>query len=612
MLVFRQLLFVGYSVRDKPLIDAIARVEKALPLGSARHFALLESSEVSAFENRLANFNVVQFTGTGEPLLVVLQELGRLVKNRRKKLQEDSGTRLPPRGPQNLKEQRLEDAFAAPLDDTPLQQTAAPQTWKRAAPAFDELGPLVLAFVSGKGGVGKTMLATACASCLAEKRSTLLVDLDFANRGLGKLAGKYGDGIAVSELKGIAVGANPRSGWEVFNVADTKNLWVLSPKLDLLEEYNLKSISPERLSWHLREWLDTITKELGANGVRVDALVLDCHGVADPVSAVATVLSQHSLLIVEPEPVTAQGTVRFLRQIPVLAPRQKANIQVIFNRVPQGISASSLEKIFERQLSPLESCSGLLAYFPYEDYLARSAEQHALLTRDFPDSSLARRTRVWMAELLGTTRRAFFGVSQVAFWSRFLAHRTNGHLHWLLRVDTTVRVLAVGLVLLFATEHYFGLDAPQNYGTWFLTIWSAIILFASWHFHLLRSAQASLHRRNLFLGLSAFAGLISIASFGLTLGLLTIFQVLTILLPNISDFDVGPKIYPLTFLLGCELFFITTSFWRLRPRPFLSRGTYVRGFRWLLLAGYLVAMVACYFYIRGVYPEVDVGGIFGR
>jgi MinD-like ATPase involved in chromosome partitioning or flagellar assembly len=212
------------------------------------------------------------------------------------------------------------------------------------------------------------MLATACASYLAEKKKTLLVDLDFSNRGLGQLAGKSGKGITVSELTGIAAGADPRSLWEVFKVAGTENLWVLSPRLDQLEEYNLKKTSPEKLCWRLRGWLDKIMKELGAKGVNVDALVLDCHGAADPVSAVATVLAHHSLLIVEPEPVTAQGTVRFLRQILVLTPRQKTDIQVIFNRVPQGMGASSLEEIFERQLSPLESCAGLLAYFPYEDY----------------------------------------------------------------------------------------------------------------------------------------------------------------------------------------------------------------------------------------------------
>jgi hypothetical protein len=46
---------------------------------------------------------------------------------------------------------------------------------------------LVLAIASGKGGVGKTMLAAAIAKELSRRRRTLLVDLDFFNRGLAGL-----------------------------------------------------------------------------------------------------------------------------------------------------------------------------------------------------------------------------------------------------------------------------------------------------------------------------------------------------------------------------------------------------------------------------------------
>ena len=41
--------------------------------------------------------------------------------------------------------------------------------------------------MSGKGGVGKTMLAVAAAKALAEAQSTLVLDLDFFNRGLSGL-----------------------------------------------------------------------------------------------------------------------------------------------------------------------------------------------------------------------------------------------------------------------------------------------------------------------------------------------------------------------------------------------------------------------------------------
>jgi len=44
--------------------------------------------------------------------------------------------------------------------------------------------PSIISVVSGKGGVGKTMLSVAIANELAAGRRTLLLDLDFFNRGL--------------------------------------------------------------------------------------------------------------------------------------------------------------------------------------------------------------------------------------------------------------------------------------------------------------------------------------------------------------------------------------------------------------------------------------------
>ena len=49
--------------------------------------------------------------------------------------------------------------------------------------------PLVIALVSGKGGVGKTMLSVAVARELSLSNRTLLIDLDFFNRGLTGLMG---------------------------------------------------------------------------------------------------------------------------------------------------------------------------------------------------------------------------------------------------------------------------------------------------------------------------------------------------------------------------------------------------------------------------------------
>ena len=53
-----------------------------------------------------------------------------------------------------------------------------------------ESKPLIIAVLSGRGGVGKTMLAVAVAKELSLQERTLIVDLDFFNRGLSGLMKK--------------------------------------------------------------------------------------------------------------------------------------------------------------------------------------------------------------------------------------------------------------------------------------------------------------------------------------------------------------------------------------------------------------------------------------
>ena len=47
------------------------------------------------------------------------------------------------------------------------------------------------AFVSGKGGVGKTLLAANFAYCSSTVKKTLLIDLDFQNQGASGLLSQY-------------------------------------------------------------------------------------------------------------------------------------------------------------------------------------------------------------------------------------------------------------------------------------------------------------------------------------------------------------------------------------------------------------------------------------
>src|SRR4030081_769144 len=60
--------------------------------------------------------------------------------------------------------------------------------------------PQIISVVSGKGGVGKTMLSVAIANELSRSKRTLLIDLDFFNRGLTGLFASLKHGSHQTEI----------------------------------------------------------------------------------------------------------------------------------------------------------------------------------------------------------------------------------------------------------------------------------------------------------------------------------------------------------------------------------------------------------------------------
>ena len=78
--------------------------------------------------------------------------------------------------------------------------------------------PLVVAFMSGKGGVGKTMLAAAFAYEAARAKKTLLLDLDFFNRGLTGLLQHGEQAATVARPDFLDAGGAEAAPWKIVQV----------------------------------------------------------------------------------------------------------------------------------------------------------------------------------------------------------------------------------------------------------------------------------------------------------------------------------------------------------------------------------------------------------
>ena len=253
----------------------------------------------------------------------------------------------------------------------------------------------VIAIMSGKGGVGKTMLAVSIARELSLAGGTLVVDLDFFNRGLSGLL-VHGD-----DKKTIAppafLGQESDGAWEFMKVED--KLYTISfPDITdkLLEDVNNAHV--QEISDDLKNWIDDL-----CNQMQLQVVVLDCHGGPDVLSFAAAKIADHVLLISEPDRITMHGTLHFLRRLSEVNV-DTFNVHLVFNKVVGRFRSIFLQRTYNAYFRPRFADKPLLAVFPLEVYLTKHFEHHPFVTDDFPESTLSRKTQVMLADLLGNHR----------------------------------------------------------------------------------------------------------------------------------------------------------------------------------------------------------------
>ena len=257
--------------------------------------------------------------------------------------------------------------------------------------------PVVVAFVSGKGGVGKTMLSVAFAKELSRANKTLLVDLDFFNRGLTGLllSGRQAGDIEKPDfLAADAPGQHASDPWHLIEVAP--DLFHISyPDLTSDEMSRFETLDVNALKESLSRFVAKAIEQCGAA-----AVVLDCHGGPDHSSFAACLLADYSLLISEPDRITFYGTLNFLRQLDHVRGEAAVDIRLVFNKVIPAFSPFFLRNLYKKRFAELFGGRPLMGLFPLEVYLTKDFEKTPFLTSVYPSSYLNRKTRVMAYDLL--------------------------------------------------------------------------------------------------------------------------------------------------------------------------------------------------------------------
>jgi cellulose biosynthesis protein BcsQ len=355
----------------------------------------------------------------------------------------------------------------------------------------------ILAIVSGKGGVGKTMLTMALANELARDRKTLLVDLDFFNRGLAGLFARLGasarkDEIAPPEflfrsIESSEIDPGEPAPWSI--VEARQNLFTLHYG-DLPQEVfnNLDRMDVEELRAELASWVDSI-----ATRFRFDFVILDCHGGPDLTSFAACALADHTILVSEPDRITMHGTLHFLRALSQQPFDRMPNVHLVFNKVVPAFSSVFLFNFYNKYLKNEFHGKPLLAAFPLEVYLTKAFERNPFLTTIYPYSQLAQKSRLVLFDLFSADSGApSLRIAQLSSLRRFLTRYYMGRWPALVQLDFMLKFIAISMIVVvgitaaFQIDHQdlrYQLGLPKE--SWDLVmfvvlLWCVVALAANW------------------------------------------------------------------------------------------------------------------------------------
>ena len=274
---------------------------------------------------------------------------------------------------------------------------------------------LTVTIASGKGGAGKTTVATAIGYELSRARTTLFVDLDFFNRGLTGLLVR--EDTAPITREAHTEDHSDDVTWRLTKIEE--RVFVLEfPIMSPAKITELQSRKVGRLAEWLRRVVDHASELCDAKTV-----VMDTHGGPDNVSFAACSVADHSILVSEPDRVTLYGTLHFIKQAR-LAIGNGANIHLVFNKVGPDLSEPFLTELFKNRLRQHFGQGRWLGVVPYDGQFVREFGNYRFLTAIFPYSIVTKKIGVLIVDMLGEESRdnmSKYSLFYVRFTKR--AHR---------------------------------------------------------------------------------------------------------------------------------------------------------------------------------------------
>jgi len=262
----------------------------------------------------------------------------------------------------------------------------------------------IIAFLSGRGGVGKTLLSVNLARLLSKSRkSILLIDLDFYNRGAtALLTGTVNrDAItgyalfkhAVTRKKASGDLASMLKGRKLVQAAEFLFLLPSTVTGEIVDwmEYRCES---QQIAQFLSQLVRAVAEEYG-----IKCIVIDCRAGPDPLSIAVAGVSTHTIIVSEPDRITWDGTLNLHRYILNQYPRE-ARVEFLINKIPEKYELDKIRAEYEEILGRFLKSLRILGYIPFEYDIFESFGEIKFVIDELARTSMSRNIASLAIELL--------------------------------------------------------------------------------------------------------------------------------------------------------------------------------------------------------------------